>query len=205
MKSRFATYLIVLACSIVMATDTVAAQRKLTYGIECGYASSFLTVEHANFFDPEDYSRVNARASRMTYKVNGEMFVHIGYNFNDNWNLSVYTGYAGVGEYHPSIPIFLRASRYFGNSTQNDRWFTFIDAGSGIGIKSEPQEIYLTRLGGGYRLSLSRMAKLDLMASLRCIYTHPELVHYGEIIPGEFINSNNAFITSLNIGIGLTF
>ncbi len=197
--------MIMLVCSAVMAKEPTDTRKRVTYGLECGYAASFLTVDKYNFFDPEEYSRVNISDWRLTCKFNGELLLHVGYDITDNWNLSLYAGYAGAADYLPTIPVFIRASRYFGHSAMEDRWFTFIDAGSGIGIKSDPQEIYIGRLGGGYRLSLNRSANLDLMASFRFMCTHPDIIHYGEIITKDLINRNNSYMTSLNIGIGLTF
>jgi hypothetical protein len=206
MKNTLATYMFMLVCGTVLTlAPTHAGNNRVTFGLECGYAASIVNLEQSNFFDPDEYNRVNINDWRLTCKFSGELLLHAGYDFNEHWNLSLYAGYAGAGEYQPAIPIFLRLSRYYGNSTMKDRWFTFLDAGSGIGIKPDPQEIYIGRLGGGYRLSMSRLAKLDLMASVRFMCIHPQIIHYGEMITADLINRNNAYITSINIGIGLTF
>ena len=137
--------------------------------------------------------------------MNNELSLHAGYNFNQYWNLSLYIGYTGIGDFHKCLPVSLRATRYFGDNPLTDRWFTFVDIGSGVSFKSKIQEIGYGKIGGGYRLSLSKLSKVDFLMSLRAIYTHPDIIYYGEKINPDRIYRNNGLACSLNLGIGLTF
>ena len=204
MKRQIVTYLILLLCSSAMGANPQKEQPKVTFGLEWGYLATFFDGRHYNFFDPEGF-RVDTQSQKLSYSTNGEVLVHAGYNFNELWNLSLYTGYSGAGEHQPVLPIFLRATRYIGRTHMQDRWFVFLDAGSGICLQQKPQEIFTGRLGCGYRLSLSRYTKLDFMAGLRMLYTHPEIIHYGVLISNELINRSEGHIASLNISIALTF
>ena len=80
-----------------------------------------------------------------------------------------------------------------------------MDIGSGINVKENPQAIATAKIGGGYRLSLSRLTKLDFIMAFKMIYTHPDVLYYGHQIASEHINSNDAYVGSLDLGISLTF
>ena len=177
---------------------------RITFGCQWDYCATFLTGVNQYFFAPEGF-REQTRGNHATYISNGESAVNVGYNFNDNWNLALYIGYTALGKYHRAVPVSLRTTRFFGNDALKDRWFSFIDLGSGVSIKSHPQEIFTGKIGGGYRMSLSRYAKLDFILSLRAIYTHPELIYYNEIIQDKDISRNYGYVCSLCFGIGVTF
>ena len=177
---------------------------RITFGCQWDYCGTFLTGLDQYFYAPEGF-RESIKYNAVTYLTNGESAIHGGYNFNDNWNLSLYIGYTALGEYHRAVPVSLRATRYYGDNPLDDRWFSFIDLGSGVSIKSHPQEIFTGKIGGGYRMSLSRYAKLDFILSLRAIYTHPDLIYYNEIIQDKDISSNHGYACSISCGIGITF
>ena len=177
---------------------------KFTYGAEWSYAATFYTADHYNFYAPEGH-RENLENSRFKYNSDGDITLHVGYNLNSNWNLALYMGYTALAEYHPAIPVSLRATRYFGADHLENRWFTFADAGTGFSIKSRPESLISGKLGGGYRISLSRYTKLDFLAALRYFYTHPDIEYYNEIIDHKDINRNNAHVVSLSVGVSLTF
>lgn len=175
-----------------------------TFGCQWDYCGTFLTGLDQYFFAPEGF-RETIKSNSHTFLSNGESAIHAGYNFNDNWNLSLYIGYTAVGEYHRAVPVTLRATRYYGDNSLSDRWFSFIDFGSGVTIKNNPKEIITGKLGGGYRLSLSKYTKLDFIMSLHAIYTHPDVIYYNETISDKDIIRNEGYICSLSCGIGITF
>lgn len=177
---------------------------RLTFGAEWGYIGIIYSGYHYNFFAPEGY-RVDPRSRGFSYNSNGEAYLHVGYNFNQKYNLSLYAGVSAVMDYHHTVPVSFRLTRYFGSSHLEDRWLTFIDLGTGIIIKQNPQELLTGKLGGGYRLSLSRNTKLDLIMSVRAVLTHPDIEYYGTMITPDRINRNNAYCGAASIGIALTF
>lgn len=177
---------------------------EITFGAEWSYMASFVSGYHYNFFDPDGF-RVDTRDMKAGYRNNGEMSLHIGYNLSPRWNISLHAGYSGNGDYEPVIPISIRVTRYWGEDHLADRWFTMMDAGSGICLTKYPQEIISCRLGGGYRLSLSRVTKLDFLAAFRVLYTHPEITYFGTDIGHKWINRNDGYVGSLSVGISLTF
>ena len=177
---------------------------RLTFGAEWGYNATFLTAYYYNYFVPEGY-RVDEKDSNFGLISNGDMYVHIGYNMNEYWNLSLYAGYAGLGNIHNAVPLSVRCTRYFGRNPMIDRWFAFIDIGSGVSLKLPPQEILSGKIGTGYRISLSRDTKLDLHASLRAIYTHPAIVYEQVQVPMEKININDAYLTAFTLSMAIVF
>lgn len=205
MKRGLLTYILVFAaCIVSWGQGREATLLKITFGAEWGYMASFLSGHHYNFFDPDGF-RVDSQEMSACYFNNGEVTFHVGYNFNHKWNLSLHTGYSGAGDFEPTIPISLRMTRYWGENHLADRWFTLLDVGSGITLKKSPQETVSCKLGGGYRISLSRVTKLDFLAAFKLLYTHPEIMYYGEIIDHKWINRSNGYVGSLFFGISLTF
>ena len=177
---------------------------RFTYGAEWGYTGIFYYGYHYNFYAPEGF-RVDPRGHSFTYESNGEAYLHAGYNFSHKYNLSLYAGISAVMEYHHTVPVSIRLTRYYGDSHLADRWLTFIDLGSGIILKEYRQDMYTGKIGGGYRLSLSRDTKLDFIVTIRTILTHPDIEYDGVEITPDRINRNNAYCSGASIGMALTF
>ncbi len=175
-----------------------------TFGVEWGYVGTLHMYHHYNFFAPDGY-RVDDKGGAFGYGGNAEMYVHAGYDFNPEWNLSMYLGYEGILKYHKAVPVSFRLTRFFGEDLTADRWFSFADLGTGICLKRPVQEILTGKIGGGYRLVLGGNASLDFLASLRMTYSHPQIVYDEVLIPMDRINRNNIFLTSLSIGMALNF
>lgn len=180
------------------------AYSRLTFGIEWGYVASFFSGYHYNYFAQEGF-RVDEKGNSLRYTSNADMYVTLGWNIDRYWNLSLCLGYAGVSDLHNVIPVSLRGTRYFGNDPMSDRWFAFLDLGSGFGAKRPVQEILAGKAGGGYRLSLSRDTKLDFLFSVRTTCTHPTIHQDGYIISKDRINRNNAWVSAFSVGMAIVF
>jgi len=204
MKRGLLISTLILACCLKASGKEPVDVPKVTFGAEWSYIATFQSGHHYNFFAPDGY-RVDMKDNEFGYFTNGEVLFHAGYNFNEFWNLSVYLGYTGISDLHPAFPISLRATRYFGNDPLADRWFAMADLGSGVSIKKYPREILFGKLGGGYRISLSRHVKMDFVASLRVVYTHPDIIYYGDRIERKWINRDNGYLSSISLGVALTF
>lgn len=203
MMKRKVLILMMLLVPFMLKAQTGQFPR-MTFGAEWGYIGVFYSGYHYNFFAPEGY-REDPRGYGFTYDSNAEAYIHAGYNINTNYNLSIYLGLTAIKDYHHAIPVSLRLTRYYGADPMKDRWFAFVDLGSGLSIKENPQMLMTGKVGAGYRLSLSRNTKLDFHAALRCCLTHPDIQYYGVGIPHESINRNNAYLSALSIGMALTF
>ena len=177
---------------------------KYTFGVEWGYVATFQSGYRYIFFPPEGY-RVDVRDNSFGLQNNADLYIHSGVNLSSSWNLSLYAGYAGVGDIHKVLPVSIRATRYFGKDPLSDRWFAFSDLGSGICFKRPVQEILTGKIGGGYRMSLSSYSKLDFIISARMTYTHQQITYDQEVISQEMVRRNNAYVSALSLGLGLTF
>jgi hypothetical protein len=177
---------------------------RITYGAEWSYVASGFSAYHYNYFSPEGY-RYNSKGASPRFVGNGEGLLHVGYNVTDSWNLAVYAGFTGIADIHNAIPVSFRATRFFRQDMKGDRWFTFADAGTGISIKKHPQEVVALKIGGGYRVSLSRDTKLDFIASFRLACTHPQILDGEDIITLEWTNRNLALLRSITLGMSITF
>lgn len=198
-------YLFFISCFLSTAREKGSTSYpRVTFGAEWGYVATVQSGYHHNYFSPDGY-RCDTRGNAFLYHSNGDVYVNVGCNFTGNWNLSLYVGYAGVHDIHHVIPISLRATRYFGQDPLGDRWFAFADLGSGVCIKTDPQEIVAGKLGGGYRFSLSRDLKLDFLLGIRMTYTHPQVVHDDVEIGKEWTNRNNAYVGAVSLGMAISF
>lgn len=198
-------FIAIIICSFGIASNGQESSfPRITFGAEWGYVMTFYSGYHYNFFAPEGY-RVDPRGHSFGLDNNAEGYLNVGYNLNENWNLSAYIGMSAVMDHHFTIPASLRLTRFYGNNPQKDRWLSFIDLGSGISLKRKPQEILTGKFGGGYRLSLSRNTKLDFIFSYRCLLTHPDIDYYGTPIPHDRINRNNTYTSALSLGMALIF
>ena len=148
---------------------------------------------------------MNTRGSETMYRSNGEAYVNAGYNFDENWNLSLNIGITGLADIHKAVPLTLRGTYYFGDNALTDRWFSYIEAGSGFSLKMPPQEIFACKTGGGYRISLSRNTKIDFMLAVKVTYTHPEIIHEDVKIEMDKINKNDMIMTAISLGMGVKF
>ncbi len=178
--------------------------KRVTFGAEWGYVATLQSAFIYSFFSPEGY-RMETRGYEFRYISNAEMYAHVGYSFNEKWNLSLYVGYEGIADIHKALPISLRMTRYFGKNPAADRWFMFLDGGSGISLKKNPQEIFTGKLGVGYRLALSRFTSLDFIACGRLTHTHPQIFYDGIPISFDMTNRNIGLTSALSVGMALTF
>ena len=205
MKRGLLTYIMLIIFSVGAIGKTQEADMpRFTFGAEWAYGATLFFSEHHYFLTPDGF-REEIDEDRFGYDTDGEVSMHFGYNINRNWNLSLHLGYTSIGDFHRAVPMSVRATRYFGDNPLKDRWFTFVDLGSGVSIRKDPKGIATGKIGGGYRLSLSRYSKLDFLVSLRGIYTHPQTIYYGEPINRKDVFRDNGFICGLSLGIGLTF
>lgn len=204
MKRCVAYILLILLPVTLSAEERTSDGKRLTFGAEWGYICTFFSGYHNNFFSPDGW-RVDENGFDGVFYNNAEVYLHIGYNLGKNWNISLYTGYAGIQDIHHSIPVSIRGTRFFNADCNGDRWFSFIDLGSGISIKKRPQEIVTGKIGGGYRISLSGRTKLDFLASLRATYSHRDIIFENTEISHDRINRNNAYGCSVSIGVSLSF
>lgn len=194
--------LLILSAFIFNTNAQERSFPRFTYGAEWSYTATIHSIWHYNFFSPDGY-RVDLKGNEMMYCSNGEAYVNAGYNFNENWNLSLYIGIAGVGNLHKAVPVSFRSTYLFGNTPYDDRWFTFAEAGSGLSLKVPPQEIFSCKVGGGYRISLSRNTKIDFLMAVKVTYDHPDITYDDVKIDLNRINRNSISLTSISVGMAI--
>ena len=194
--------LLILSAFIFNTNAQEQSFPRFTYGVEWSYTATIHSIWHYNFFSPDGY-RVDLKGNEMMYCSNGEAYVNAGYNFNENWNLSLYIGIAGISTLHKAVPVWLRGTYLFGNDPSDDRWFAFAEAGSGLSLKIPPQEIFSCKAGGGYRISLSRNTKIDFLMAVKVSYDHPDITYDDVKIDFNKINRNGMTLTSVSVGMAI--
>ena len=180
------------------------AYPRFTFGVEWGSVAEIWSAFHNNFFAPEGYI-VDQRGNTFRYRENKDSYVHLGCNLDEKWHLALYVGYTEVHEEEKVLPVTLRGTRFFGTAPMSDRWFTFLDMGSGISIKTPVQEIATAKSGFGYRLSLSRDTKLDIHVAARATYTHMNIIYDGTPIHASRTNRNDMLVGALSLGMAVVF
>ena len=90
---------------------------RISFGVEWGYVATFNSGYHYNFFAPEGF-RVNPSGNSFTFISNAETYLHIGYDITDDWNISLYAGYAGIADFHHAVPVSIRGTRFFERNSE---------------------------------------------------------------------------------------
>ncbi len=177
---------------------------RFTYGLEWGYVATIVSGWHNYFIAPEGY-RMETKGGRFGLTSNADMYMNVGYNMSEKWNISLFLGYEGIAEFHKAVPVSLRMTRYSDEKPNGDRWFSFIDAGSGIIIKREPQGLLTGKVGAGYSMSLSEYASLDFFLSARYVHAHSQIIYYNTYIPLSKTDRNMAYAVAISLGMALKF
>ena len=202
---RLATYVLLAFLPVLsFASDRTKQESRFTYGAEWGYIFTFYNAYHYNFFSPDGW-RVNEKQTGLCGYSNAEVYIHAGCNLSDKWNLSAYAGYSALQDKNHCIPVSIRATRYFRENEMGDRWLAYMDMGSGVSIKKNPQEIFMGKVGTGYRFSLSERTKMDVLASFRMTYGHSNIKFENTQISFDRINRNNFYGCAVSVGLSLTF
>lgn len=178
-----------------------------TFGVESSYVFTFLNRSHFNFISA-DGDRRDERVLTTGAISNGQFLVHGGINVSPKVNLSLYAGYCGVFRHERMIPVSLRVSWYSGDDPMRNRWIVFCSAGAGFNDIRNPWKLSAEgKLGGGYRISLNRSVKLDLVFAFQEVYTHPRAYESdaGNYVPQERLRRNDAYISAFALGIALVF
>lgn len=205
-------YIITLLLPLLLAASSYAGERnnskdypRFTFGAE-GYAvQTFADYSHFNFISREG-ERVDIKGMALKYFINGQFLLNAGINVSRNVNISLNIGYAGVDKGERICPLTMRATWFIGNNPLASRWFTLLDTGTAIGSSTEKPAL-LGKIGGGYRISLNRICKLDFLINFQCAFIHPptyEMIE-GNPIDSENLRRNNSIVSSFGVGIGLNF
>lgn len=173
-----------------------------TYGVEWGYSTHIHTVSERLYYD--DGTRIPYSRNEWGYKSHGEVLIHAGINAGRHVNLSLYTGWSGIGEGISAIPLTLRGSVYYGRDTRRARWFNFAEGGTAF-VPGQDMPVYSGRIGAGWRASLSRSVKLDFSISYKMTYLRPGIMENGVPIPKEQVLFNHNYFSAICLNIGLTF
>lgn len=204
MKKYLIIQILMLIQLSLWAEDRKVHDDRITFGAEWSYIATFHCGIHHNFYAEEGY-RVNQDYKTFGYRSNGEISFFCGYDFHPDWNISLYAGYTGIYDLSKAIPVSVRVTKYYQRNEKGDRWFSYIDGGSGICLKKDPQAIAVGKIGGGYRIALSKETSLDLVAAYRISLTHPSVIYEGYEVPSAKINRNNAYVSALSLGISISF
>lgn len=205
---------ILIAFIISAALDSAAAEKPardfpaFTFGAEGSAILTTASYSHFNYIAADGY-RVDRKNMDCSPSVNGELLLNAGYNIDRHLNIALFFGISGISRGETVLPLSMRLTVLFGKDPLKARWFSFIDGGTGIGTGTAARFSPVAKLGAGYRISLTRSAKLDFILSLRSIYTKPQITEFsdGDMVPvaADRIRRSEAFYNAVMLGIGLNF
>lgn len=175
--------------------------RRFTYGFEWAYSAMFLRIKHHNYI--LSTGRVDDRSCCLDYINNGLALAHVGLNCGKHLNMSIYGGYGSIYYEERAFPLTLRGTWFFGQEPSSSRWFMLLDGG--CAFRNGSTTAALGKLGGGYRVSLTRSVKLDFALAYQ--FTYAELEMYddeGNLLSSGRIRRNDNYLNSVNLSIGIT-
>ncbi len=200
---RFTEWLAEGSASERRNPDRFRDRRLFTYGVEWSYSATFGNIRHHNYTSPT--GRVDVRGMSLKFVNNGFALGHVGLNCGRHLNMSVYGGYGSIYTDTRVFPLSLRGTWLFGDSSaMARRWLAYLDGGC-LFREGGGDPGAIAKLGGGYRISLSRTTKLDLMVAYQFAYSDLTIYDdYGYEVPESRIRCNNNFLNSINLSIGIT-
>ncbi|MGM9762939.1 MAG: hypothetical protein ACI3ZQ_02830 [Candidatus Cryptobacteroides sp.] len=190
-----------MICICLSASAEMREGRHLTFGVEGDYVVSFLDIGSFAYIPVEGF-RVVEQPVDWKYLGGFAYYAHIGYDITRNLNISFYGGYSSC--IYNMVPMSLRLSFYGKENRFKDRWFGFVDAGSGLSIQSKVKPIICGKIGCGYSFTLSGITSLELLFSLNGIYLQPDARYVGSVDESKLFKSHLGVI-SASFGIGLKF
>ncbi|MGM9747702.1 MAG: hypothetical protein ACI3ZN_02795 [Candidatus Cryptobacteroides sp.] len=204
-KSRYIPVLLVLTTLLLSGTTVSASGGKVSFvwGGEWSYVASLSEWQHRVFIISEG-ARMTKRGSVTKYHTNAEILAYAGAGFGKHFTLAFCSGYTGVSENLRMVPFTFRGTWRFGEHEKRQMPFIYLDCGTGVTLEESPSACWCSRAGIGWGIPLSKKSKLDITASFRSIYCHPEFKDDAGRPPIE-IRRNNFWRGGVTLGIGLKF
>ncbi|MDO5442660.1 MAG: hypothetical protein Q4G10_03220 [Bacteroidia bacterium] len=205
--------LLAITAILILGCITASGQNKLhlKYGVEWGYDASFLDKYHSIYFDPEVGYRIDAEGTKLYLYSNGYVNARVGVELFKHYSATLLAGYCGVKQDRRIFTYTFRAS-YFIDSYDVSGYFAFLEGGGGYHYSSDPEikseyDIKVGKIGGGYRLKMSKKSSLDFMASVQLTKDHPGI--YNPEIPGYipdfYVRVSDDLFASFNLSCAISF
>lgn len=208
MKKLLMLMILLLPVAALHAGNSDRPFPRMTFGVEGNFMLNFGAWRHFNYIADEGY-RVNIKDYNHSISTNGQLNANLGCNISRRVNIALYVGIAGIYRNKTAVPASIRVTVFYGQNPLKGRWFSFTDAGVGIGSFSEKDLSPFGKLGAGYRVSLSRSVKLDFMLAWQLLFSHPEITEdIGGVstpVTGSRLRRNDIAANALSFGIGLNF
>ena len=205
-KSRILILLLLLLSCALRAQERGAWYPHLDYGVEWGYSGTFWDSYHYNYTS-SDGARLDSRHEGFTFKSNGHLYGFLGARFARWFTADALVGWAGVYEGRRVVPVTLRASAFV-RGYDCDGMKLFVEGGRCFAPSFAGKQIWMGKMGGGYRLLLDTHFAMDLALSLQAVHDHPIGVYdrsRDEIVPDASLRRSDCEYFSLNFSVALCF
>ena len=197
--------ILVLITFLLAGGNASAAEGKVSFvwGGEWSYVASLSEWQHRVYIISEG-ERMTKRGSETKYHTNAEILAYAGAGFGKHFTLAFYSGYTGASDNLRMVPFTLRGTWRFGEHERKQMPFVYLDCGTGVTLEEKPSACWCSRAGIGWGIPLSKKSKLDITASFRSIYCHPEFRDDAGSPPIE-VRRNNFWRGGVTLGVGLKF
>lgn len=173
--------------------------RLFHYGVEWGIGAFMLTADKYTYFAEEGYL-VDYRGTSSIFHTNGIADVYIGAEMNHWLELSLRTGYMGIGKGERGVPVNLRGTIILSEKSLCRSGGIFMEPG--VLFSSGQKPAYTCRLGYLYRFSLTCGMALEFGCGIVSAYSHPNV---RDRLSGEYVKKENVGMTrSLKAGLMIT-
>ena len=194
-----------LIFSMLCYVNAGAGERlRFTWGLDWGICANAYFQEH-NVFYSEEQSLVETDRAGWRYHTNGHIFGQVGVDIAQKVNLSLYSGYMGLGRGMRAIPLAARATYYFRSAPVSGP-FVSLAGGWAFDEKWKQKSGYTGQAGLGYRWAVGSGLMMDLSAGVRLSQYHPrEFVDFftGSLVSGERYVSARSFVGGLYLSLAL--
>ena len=196
---------IVIATLLLLQPCLMATRPRLSYGLEWGYAGTFLNTWQYNYIYSSG-SRIIDNGHRWWYYSNGSLLANVGMDLGEKVNLSLYSGIHGVYFKRRMIPLELRA-RWCPSGLQNNGLITY--CGVAAMFPTAPLRDISPRvnIGAGYRVKVYKATCVDFLLSFAISGDHGSIEDpdTSSPVPAQDITSNFTQYWSAGFSVALNF
>jgi len=182
-----------------------SGHRKFTAGLEWNYSAQLFNDFEYNYITVVG-DRSHCMGSKFDYHTNGQLLGSLGCNLFGHSNISIYAGYAGLGNDNRVFPVSVRYTYAF-SKRKSDGYLAYADGG--IGVSNEKAHNYsrIFKSGGGYRIYIGNNANMDFMAGIQAAFTHPGIfdADTGREVTGSNFKKSDAWLYSISLGMSINF
>ncbi|MGM9740317.1 MAG: hypothetical protein ACI3ZP_06895 [Candidatus Cryptobacteroides sp.] len=177
---------ILIILSIALFSAHEMSGKGFRWGVEWG-ASGICHSNTSCIYTTEDGYLVEYKKISNRLHINAAVEGFIGMDFAGRLNISLRSGYSGLGDGERGVPLSLRPTLYFGKTPTVRGASLFVEGG--LFFRRNADISSFVKLGTGWRTRLSSHIAMDFNIGIQLSGTHPDIydkysgkfLHNGEV------------------------